>query len=75
VCSSDLANALTSAALESRNEGIVLGIATNVFKLAGAVIVFSIVSAYIFGIIRFFLSEYGIVPELEHISFMIKYFC
>lgn len=65
---SGFANSLTSAALEGRSEGIVLGIATNVFKLAGAVIVFAIVSAYIFGIIRYFLSAFGVVPELEHIS-------
>ncbi|MGG1573762.1 stage V sporulation protein AC [Fictibacillus sp. NRS-1165] len=47
------ANAVTSAALEHKSEGIVLGIATNLFKLAGAVIVFGAVSAYIFGMIRY----------------------
>ena len=67
---SGFANSLTSAALESKNEGIVLGIATNLFKLAGAVIVFSIVSAYVFGMIRYFLVEYKMVPELEHISYL-----
>ena len=41
--------------LESRSEGVVLGIATNLFKLAGAVIVFAVVSAYVFGIIRYCL--------------------
>lgn len=47
------ANAVTSAALEHKSEGIVLGIATNLFKLAGAVIVFGAVSAYVFGMIRY----------------------
>ena len=37
---------MTSAALESKSEGIVLGIMTNMFKLAGAVIVAGIVSAF-----------------------------
>lgn len=47
------ANSITSAALEHKSEGIVLGIATNLFKLAGAVIVFGVVAAYIVGLIRF----------------------
>lgn len=46
------ANSVTSAALEHKSEGIVLGVATNLFKLAGAVIVFGVVSAYVVGIIR-----------------------
>ncbi|WP_246942353.1 stage V sporulation protein AC [Bacillus pinisoli] len=47
------ANSMTSAALEHRSEGIVLGIATNMFKLAGSVIVFGVVGAYVIGIIRY----------------------
>ncbi|MGL4373206.1 MAG: stage V sporulation protein AC [Turicibacter sp.] len=62
------ANSLTSAALESRSEGVVLGIATNLFKLAGAVIVFAIVSAYVFGILRYGLVEFGIIPGPQDIT-------
>lgn len=51
------ANSMTSAAIEHRSEGIVLGVATNMFKLAGSVIVFGVVAAYIVGIIRYF---YGV---------------
>jgi stage V sporulation protein AC len=47
------ANAVTSAALEHKSEGLVLGVATNLFKLAGAVIVFGAVAAYVFGMIRY----------------------
>ncbi|QHE52585.1 stage V sporulation protein AC [Pontibacillus sp. HMF3514] len=47
------ANSITSAALEHRSEGIVLGVATNMFKLAGSVIVFGVVAAYVVGIIRY----------------------
>lgn len=50
------ANSITSAALEHKSEGIVLGIATNLFKLAGSVIVFGVVAAYIVGIIRFVIK-------------------
>ncbi|MCI1856971.1 MAG: stage V sporulation protein AC [Sporolactobacillus sp.] len=51
------ANSITSAALEHRNEGIVLGIATNLFQLAGEVIVFGVLSATVFGIIRLFIEQ------------------
>lgn len=47
------ANSMTSAAMEHRSEGIVLGVATNMFKLAGSVIVFGVVAAYVVGIIRY----------------------
>ena len=47
------ANSMTSAALEHKSEGYVLGVGTNMFKLAGNVIVFGVVAAYIVGMIRF----------------------
>ncbi|WP_243290259.1 stage V sporulation protein AC [Bacillus sp. FJAT-47783] len=50
------ANSMTSAALEHKSEGLVLGVATNMFKLAGNVIVFGVVSAYIVGLIRYIFS-------------------
>ena len=46
------AHSMTSAALEYRKEGFVLGIGSNIFKLAGTVILYGIVSVYIFGILR-----------------------
>ena len=46
------AHAMMSAALEYRKEGMVTGIGSNMFKLAGSVIIFGVVSAYFFGIIR-----------------------
>ena len=49
------AHSMTSAALEYRKEGLVLGIGSNIFKLAGTVILYGIVSVYIFGLIRLFL--------------------
>lgn len=47
-------NSMTSSALESKSEGIILGIMTNMFKLAGAVIVAGVVSAFIFSTIIYF---------------------
>ena len=46
------ANSMTSAAIEYRKEGLVLGIGTNIFKLGGTVILYGIVSTYVFGILR-----------------------
>lgn len=46
------AHSMTSAAMEYRKEGLVLGIGANIFKLAGTVILYGIVSVYIFGIVR-----------------------
>ncbi len=40
-------NSLTSSAMESKSEGLILGIMTNMFKLAGAVIVAGAISAFI----------------------------
>ncbi|WP_078553164.1 stage V sporulation protein AC [Bacillus alkalicellulosilyticus] len=45
-------NAMTSAALEHKSEGLVFGIGSNMFKIAGAVIVFGVVSAYLVGLTR-----------------------
>ncbi len=46
------AHSMTSAALEYKHEGLVLGIGANIFKLAGTVILYGVVSVYIFGLIR-----------------------
>lgn len=49
------AHAMMSATLEYRKEGMVTGIGANMFKLAGSVIIFGVVSAYTFGIIRYII--------------------
>ena len=45
-------NSLTSCALESKSEGLIYGIGSNMFKLAGSVLTYGIVSAYVLGLIR-----------------------
>lgn len=47
------AHATTSSAIEYKKEGLVFGIGSNIFKLSGSVILYGVVAAYIFGIIRF----------------------
>ena len=49
------AHSMTSAAIEFKREGYVTGLGANIFKLAGTVILYGIVSAYIFGILRYFI--------------------
>ena len=46
-------HAMTSSMLEYKKEGLVTGIGSNAFKLTGSVILYGVVSAYIFGIIRY----------------------
>ncbi len=50
------ANSITSAAMEHRSEGLVLGVGGNMFKLAGSVIVFGVVAAFFIGLVRTILS-------------------
>ena len=49
------AHSITSAALEYRTEGLILGIGANIFKLAGTVILYGTVAVYVFGILRILL--------------------
>ena len=46
------AHSMTSAAIEYKHEGLVLGIGANIFKLAGTVVLYGVVSVYFFGLIR-----------------------
>ena len=47
------AHSTTASAMEYRKEGLTSGIGANIFKLSGSVILYGIVSAYLFGIIRY----------------------
>lgn len=53
------ANSMASAAIEHRSEGIVLGTATRMFKLAGAVVVFGTVAAFVISLIHWILGTGG----------------
>ena len=46
------AHAMTSAAIEYRKDGFILGLGSNIFKITGSVILYGVVSAYVFGLIR-----------------------
>ena len=50
------AHSMTSAALDYKNEGPIYGVGSNVFKLAGSVILYGVVSAWFFGMIRYLIG-------------------
>ena len=47
------AHSMTSAGIEYRKEGPIFGIGSNIFKLAGSVILYGVVAAWFFGTIRY----------------------
>lgn len=51
------AHSMTSAALEYRKEGFVTGVGSNIFKLAGTVILYGVVSAWFFGLLRLLIMR------------------
>ncbi|NEU31036.1 stage V sporulation protein AC [bacterium LRH843] len=53
------ANSITSAAIEHRTEGYVLGVGGNMFKLAGSVIVFGTVAAFVIALIKTIFLQLG----------------
>ena len=50
------AHSMTSSALDYKKEGLVYGIGSNMFKLAGTVIIYGVVSAWLFGTIRYLIG-------------------
>ncbi len=54
-------NAVISAAIEHRTEGLVLGVGGNIFKLAGSVIVFGVFSAFVVALIKTLLIQWGVI--------------
>ena len=50
------ANAVASPAIEFKNEGFVLGVGANMFKIAGPVIVYGTVASVIYGIVYWIIT-------------------
>ncbi|GEN33476.1 stage V sporulation protein AC [Aneurinibacillus danicus] len=51
------ANSMSSAAIEHRAEGLVLGVGGNMFKLAGGVIVYGVVAALIVSLLKWLIIK------------------
>ncbi len=50
------AHSMTSSSLDYKREGPIYGIGSNMFKLAGSVLLYGVSSAFLFGMIRYFLG-------------------
>ncbi len=51
------ANAVASPAIDSKNEGMVLGLGANMFKIAGPVILYGTTASVIYGIIYWLFGK------------------
>ena len=58
---SGFSNSLTSAAIDSKSEGLVLGVGSKLFLVAGPVIVWGLVAGVLYGIVYFALVFFGVI--------------
>ncbi len=49
------AHSMMSATLEYKKDGFITGIGANMFKLAGSVIIYGVVSAYVLGLLSYLI--------------------
>ena len=50
------ASSMTSSSLDVKNEGLIYGIGSNMFKICGSVILYGIISSFVFGLIRYLIG-------------------
>lgn len=53
------AHSMTSSCLDYKSEGPIYGIGSNMFKLAGSVILYGVMAAWLFGMIRYLIGGIG----------------
>lgn len=51
------ANAVVSPAIDSKSEGLVLGVGAKIFTVAGPVLLYGILSGAVYGVIYYFMSQ------------------
>lgn len=51
-------HSVTSSTLDYKREGPIYGLGSNMFKLAGSVILYGVVSAFFFGLIRYLIGGF-----------------
>ena len=54
------ANSIAAAALDSKNEGWVLGLGAKIFTVAGPVILYGTLTSVIYGLVVYFLKLAGV---------------
>ena len=50
-------NAVSSSAIEARSEGLVLGVGTKIFTIAGPVILYGMAAAFVYGLLYYIVSR------------------
>lgn len=53
------ANSVISSAIEHKTEGFIIGVGTNMLKLAGPVIVYGVFSAFVIALIKTIFTNWG----------------
>ena len=53
------AHSMTSSSMDYRGEGPIYGFGSNMFKLAGSVILYGVLAAFVFGMIRYLIGGLG----------------
>jgi len=54
------ANSIASAAIDSKNEGWILGLGAKIFTIAGPVILYGTLASVIYGLVLYFLKLTGV---------------
>ena len=52
------ANSVVSPALDTKSEGLIMGVGANIFKVAGPVILYATLSGMVYGIIYYIVSTF-----------------
>ena len=55
------ANAVVSPAIDTKSEGVAVGVGSKIFTVAGPVILFAVLSGTLYGVIYYFLQAGGAV--------------
>lgn len=51
-------NSISSSAIEARSEGLVTGVGTKIFTIAGPVILYGTASAFVYGILYYIVTRF-----------------
>lgn len=54
------ANAVVSPAIDTKSEGLVVGVGSKIFTVAGPVILFSVLCGTLYGVVLWILSLFGV---------------
>ena len=52
------ANAISSAAIDNKTEGLILGVGSKIFSVAGPVILYGISAGFVYGVIYWLLTTF-----------------